>query len=90
MGTFSSLMCHTLYHWAACLTASLRFEQIQLTPQQLQSIQMQLQGKTSAQSIVIQSSQAVQAQPADQMAQLAAASQVIGTVAARTLPDKAR
>ncbi|KAK7502234.1 hypothetical protein BaRGS_00006598 [Batillaria attramentaria] len=43
---------------------------IQLTPQQLQSIQMQLQGKTSAQSIVIQSSQPVQAQP-DQMAQLA-------------------
>ena len=56
--------------------ATLLFEQIQLTPQQLQSIQMQLQGKTSAQSIVIQSSQAVQAQPADQMAQLAAASQV--------------
>ncbi|KAK7100827.1 nuclear transcription factor Y subunit gamma-like [Littorina saxatilis] len=45
---------------------------IQLTPQQLQSIQMQLQGKVSGQSIVIQSSQPVQAQATDQMSQLAA------------------
>lgn len=44
---------------------------IQLTPQQLQSIQMQLQGKTSAQSIVIQSSQPMQTQ-SDQMAHLTA------------------
>ncbi|PVD23614.1 hypothetical protein C0Q70_16887 [Pomacea canaliculata] len=42
---------------------------IHLTPQQLQSIQMQLTGKSTAQSIVIQSSQPLQAQ-ADQIAQI--------------------
>lgn len=56
---------------------------IQLTPQQLQSIQMQLQEKSSAQNIVIQSSQ-----PVDQSAQLAAASQQIYQI--QQLPQQAQ